>query len=289
MRTPLSLVLLLLLLVIGLSGCTQQQQPQMYVCSSGDVVSNSQLCPGVETQGNEGTQANQQHGTQPCPYDCCDSEKYDYKGCQTGKQCTNNTCVQQSCPFECCDGSVHLKKDCAYNKECLNNQCVTAQCPYACCTGDVYMRKDCSEDYLCLNNSCSAIPIPKITLTVDACVTSQNITQMLGEVTDIYITVENYGTKEAVNLELSSTANDVEQNIANAHGIITALPAKAQKSVKLTVDTDSAILTAVTVTASCQECEPQTVSISEPNCQYNFEAIAKKAIEYAPVIGGFIG
>jgi len=111
---------------------------------------------------------------------------------------------------------------------------------------------------------------------------------MLGEVTDIYLTVENYGTKEAINLQLSSTANDVEQNIANAHGIIVALPAKTQKLIKLTVDTDSSTPTTVTVTASCQECEPQTISIGEPNCHYDFEAIAEKAMDYAPVIGGFI-
>jgi len=285
------LIMGLLILAVALSGCTQQTPSatgqQMYVCPSGDVVSNPQLCP--KTEGAENSQQSTQTPTiLPCPYDCCDSDRYDFKGCPTGKECINNTCVQQACPFECCDGSTYLKRDCAYNQECVNNQCLTAQCPYECCTGETYIRKDCSQSYQCLNNACSEIPIPKIAITIDECVTSQNVMQMLGEVTDIYITIENYGTKEAVNLQINSTANDVEQVIGNSQGTITALPAKSQKLVKLTVDTDSTTPTTVTVTATCAECEPQTINISESDCHYDIQKILDTAIQYAPVVGGFI-
>ncbi|MCX6802486.1 MAG: hypothetical protein NT067_05255 [Candidatus Diapherotrites archaeon] len=230
-------------------------------------------------------------GTQilPCPYDCCNNAKYELKGCTAGKECVDFACTEKACPYECCDGYTFLRRDCAFNQECRNNQCVTAHCPYECCTGETYLRKDCSEGWQCLNNKCSEIPKPKISVLVDACLTSQNIMQGLGEVTDIYLTIENYGTKEAADLNLSATANDIETIMAASHGTMTALPAKSQKKVKLTIDTDSATPTTASVTAACPECDPLTVTATEENCHYDIGKMLETASKYLPVVGGLIG
>ncbi|MDP2974225.1 MAG: hypothetical protein Q8N60_04185 [Candidatus Diapherotrites archaeon] len=165
--------------------------------------------------------------------------------------------------------------------ECVNKFCQKKPCPYGCCSDELYQRKDCPEGYQCMNNACEKIPKPAIGLTIDECETSMNVLQGLGEVTNVYITVENYGDKAATNVKISATANDVGQQISNASGTISAISIGATKKIKLTVDTENNIPTTATVTVTCPECE--TATQTEPDCHYNLKNIIETVQEYVSI------
>lgn len=278
-------IIFLLLFLIFISGCTTQNQ-QLFQCTSGDWVSNPSLCPNSATQENK---TNIETQKEICPYNCCDSEKYDLKGCPGGFYCQNNTCVQNSCPFDCCDGITYQLKNCPSTMECVANQCLKKSCPFDCCDdGGEYIAKNCSINYQCANNKCLEIPIPKLTLTIDECVTSQNFTKGLGEVTDLYVTLSNFGTKEALNVSINGTANDVESVMAESYGTIVAIPPGLSAKLKVVVDTDSSTQTTAKVNVSCASCTPSELSIETPNCHYNPEKILDTASTYVAIAGKLV-
>ncbi len=172
------------------------------------------------------------------------------------------------------------------NGVCDENE-LKSDCPYECCDGTIYQIKTCSSGYLCVDNKCESIS-PKLSLTIDACKTSSNIFEELFEVTDIYATVTNYGTEEAMYVKITSTANDAKTIYRRSKGTIKSLPANSSQKFKVIVDTEEDIPTEVNVTASCDECLPKSVSATNPNCYADYEGIANEIQEWVELGGRVI-
>jgi len=190
------------------------------------------------------------------------------------------------CPNQCCNEGDYKTKQCAYNEECINNICVKKECPHECCDGSIYQVKSCSSGYICVNDKCEEIKIPKLLLSLDACLTSLDIMHGKGEVTDVFGTIQNYGSKEAINVKMSATANDVDDaNYIESQGTIGSLPTNYSQKFKLTVDTKSGNQSEVSITASCDECVPKSITSTNANCRVDYEKIENKIQEYIKLGG----
>lgn len=226
---------------------------------------------------------------EPCPYECCDGERYQVKGCSGGTICVNNQCVKPDCPYECCDGIYYKIKECEYNKECVNHKCIKKACPYECCDGTIYQRKSCSSGYNCVNNRCEEIKKPKLSVTIEGCKVRPDIDPRIREITDVYITVTNYGTKDALNIQVSATSTDVQNpNFDRSRGRIGILPAGHSEKVKLTVDTKEWPPSSIgkggtiSVSVSCSECDPIPDSTSS-QCYITFSDIVDELKKYKDI------
>lgn len=224
---------------------------------------------------------------QDCPYECCVDENYKPKQCSYDEDCIDNLCVKKDCPYECCIYEYEVK-ECTYNEDCINNRCVKKDCPYECCDGTIYQAKSCSSGYECVNNKCEEIKMPKLMLKIDACDTGLNIMEGRGEVTDVYATVTNYGTKEAIGVQIISTANDIQREYIKSSGTIASLPVDYSQKFKVTVDTRSNVTTVVSVTVSCDECSPKSVTETHSDCHVDWEFWEQKAQEYIELGGKII-
>lgn len=274
------LVVFGVLAILLVSGCITGETPGKSTCNPPYIAygtdccldqNSNDICDNDEGQAQESLKS-------ACPYECCKGVNYKTKSCSGGTICENNRCVKPDCPYECCKGQYYKTKDCDYNEECVNNQCVIAQCPYECCTGRTYQTKTCSGGFVCVNNKCEEIKVPKISLSIDACHESLDIFHGLGEVLDVYMTLENYGTKEARNIQVTSTSSDVDKILGSSRATIGSLGPNKYVKFKLTLDTRSGQQSYVTVNVDCDECQP--ISTSSGDCTFDWEFWADKLTEY---------
>lgn len=190
-----------------------------------------------------------------------------------------------SCPFECCEEGQYKQRQCSVTQDCINSECVKKICPYECCVGTAYQDKSCTNQYECINARCEAIPVPKLSLSIDGCKTSFNIVEQKGEVTDVLATVTNYGTKEALNVQLSSTATDEDSIYSRSRGSIGVLAPGESQPFKLTVDTKQGVQSTISLTAICSDCSPPTITSSSSQCFVDWENIVDKAKYIAAFVG----
>lgn len=286
-------IILGILSVIFISGCTDTGQilgsgESNMVCNTPYIIKGNECC--LDQNDNKICDTDESMASQSlkqeCPYECCSNGDYKLKTCSGGLICENNRCIKPDCPYECCEGNYYKVKDCNYNEDCINNQCVIAECPYDCCTGTDYQTRICSDGYVCVNNLCEEIKKPKLSLSIDVCHESINIFQGLGEVIDVYVTLDNYGTKEAKDVQIISTSSDIDQILASSKAMIGSLGANKNVKFKLTLDTKSGESSYVTVSANCDEC--QTVSTSSGDCTFDWEFYADKLAEYGTEIVGAV-
>lgn len=250
MRAEILILSVLVVVVLMSSGCVQQ--PSGIVCNSPYIVKGSDCC--LDKNNDR----------------ICDVDQAEE--------------IKQNCPHECCEEGLYNKKECNYNQDCINNKCIKKPCPDECCDDAVYQTKSCSAGYVCLNNKCEEIKLPKLSVSIDACRTSVDITHGLGEVTDVYVSVTNYGTKDALNVQLTSTANDIESHYKES-GTIGSLGPGISYKAKLTVDTKYGVQTTVSTAASCPECSPSSTTTTSADCFFDFEKIMDKIAEYLPMVG----
>jgi len=268
----------------GNVGLTESQKETLYVCSSGDKVSNPDLCPKVKetTPVNEPAPVEKKVVVPTCPYECCPKgDSYQIKGCTGGTICVNNQCIQENCPFECCAGIDYKIKECNYNEDCLNKKCVKKSCPFECCDEDTYQGRYCSAGYHCVNNTCEEIPEVKLSVQIDECVHGFNLMQGWGEVTDVYVSINNYGNLEAQNLQINATATDEERDTGKTQGTVSSFPTQYKLKTKLVLDTKKETQTQVTVTISGSNF--QTITTSTADCHYNLKYLVDTAREYTPI------
>ena len=246
MKTQIVLIIGILGVLV-ISGCTNQSGP---VCNPPYIVHGDDCC--LDRNGDS----------------ICDSDQPE---------------IKQDCPHDCCEGTVYKPKSCNQNEDCINNECVKKPCPYECCSGEVYQQKSCSVGYECVNDKCEEIKEAKLSVSIDGCLTSFNVMQGLGEVTDVFVTIKNYGTKEALNTYISSTANDVDSDYVKSKGTIGAIGSEDSQKRKLTIDTKSGVQTTVSVTATCEGCPSVTSTSSE--CFTDYAQIADMIAQYLPLLG----
>lgn len=247
-----------------------------YECCVGNEAYFDKLCSGNKDC------VNNQCVTRPCPYECCDSGNYDFKGCTEGKTCITNTCVATDCPYECCDGTTYKFKSCAYNKECINNSCVKKACPYECCDGSIYQPKGCSQRYECVNNSCEEIKVVDLQILIDECAHSYDILALAGEVTDVYITINNFGNDGARNLNITATASDEGRDLGKSRLNTNLFPKNYELKTKLTLDTQSGQKTSVTVRGNCSNCD-LIIEVSTDDCHQDIKYLGGRVAEYLPI------
>ena len=214
-----------------------------------------------------------------------------------GKECcldanSNNICDKDEpkpdCPYQCCVNDDYKPKQCPYNEDCINNRCVKKECPYECCDGTTYQPKPCSSGYECVNNKCEEIKIPKLSLTIDGCENDWDILPpMRREVTNVFATVTNHGTKDAINVQITADANDKVSEYKES-GTIGMLPAGVSFQFKLTIDTDYGVDTVVSVTANCDECSPKSITSKDANCQTDWGKQKGRVEEWADLGGKFV-
>ncbi len=281
-------ILLALTIFLTLLGCVQNQQGELiYVCESGDKVSNPSLCPKSQQimQSNNTLQQETPNlqNKEICPYECCDSERYDYKGCQAGKTCINNTCVATDCPYECCDGTTNQLKNCPSNMECIANQCIKKICPFECCDESIYQLKNCTTGYTCTNNICVQIPEAKLSATIDGCQHGIDIFHGQGEVSNVYVTIENFGTKEAQNLKVLLTASD-QSNQSNTPQIqVSAFPSVSKLKTKIKLDTQTGEGNQTIITMSVTSNDTQTITQTYASCEYDIPSQINQIESYVPL------
>ena len=95
--------------------------------------------------------------------------------------------------------------------------------------------------------------LAQFSLTLLGCSTGLDITHGLGEVTNAYVRVQNWGTVDATNVCLRLEASDVGETHPDETRCVPYLPTKTQVALKLTVDTESGTDTAIAVHLTSDE------------------------------------
>ena len=94
--------------------------------------------------------------------------------------------------------------------------------------------------------------VPKLDVQITSCDSSTNILQGLGEVTDVYVSVRNFGSADAHNVVLVAHASDEDQAFKNTANF-DVLKIGQIGTVKLTLDTQRNLSTLVTLEVTSSE------------------------------------
>jgi hypothetical protein len=107
--------------------------------------------------------------------------------------------------------------------------------------------------------------VPPLGILFSGCNTSLDITHSMGEVTNAYVTLRNYGSGELTNLCATLSASDEGRAHPDKTQCAAALPALHQVLLKLTVDTGFQEDTSIKVDVVSDQ--GVTASASQPSCR----------------------
>lgn len=93
---------------------------------------------------------------------------------------------------------------------------------------------------------------PNLQVSITNCNPSVNILAGLGEVTDIYVSISNFGTGDAHNVQVTASASDEDRPYKNSQ-VIGTVSAGQTGSAKLTLDTQANVPSLVTVKVTSSE------------------------------------
>ncbi|KAF0107174.1 MAG: hypothetical protein FD146_2015 [Anaerolineaceae bacterium] len=108
-------------------------------------------------------------------------------------------------------------------------------------------------------------PVPPLAILFSGCNTSLDITHSMGEVTNAYVTLRNYGSSALTNLCATLSASDEARAHPDKTQCAAALPALHQILLKLTVDTGFQEDTSIQVDVVSEQ--GITASASQPSCR----------------------
>jgi hypothetical protein len=89
--------------------------------------------------------------------------------------------------------------------------------------------------------------LPKVNVLIRSCATGIDVMKGLGEVTNVYVVIQNVGGGDASNLTITLSASDEDQMHPDKSYQLQHLPAGYEIVVKLTVDTQNNVETEIEV------------------------------------------
>lgn len=132
---------------------------------------------------------------------------------------------------------------------------------------------------------------PVLHFEITNCKHSYDISHGMGEVTNLFGSIKNIGDVPAQNITLSLTASDPSaRHHPDESKTISILQPEEERTFKLTIDTTYDVYTAVTVTATCSNCNHFAEAYVE-DCKFFSESITSilKLITTAATITGMTG
>ncbi len=115
--------------------------------------------------------------------------------------------------------------------------------------GDTYAGCRAVNSFYPIN--CAGI-VPKLDAAISQCGSSFNVSEGLGEVTDVYATVTNSGAYDLHNVSIVAHASDEDKPFKNSANY-SVLQVGQTASVKLTLDTQQSVQTLVTLSVTSDE------------------------------------
>ncbi len=97
------------------------------------------------------------------------------------------------------------------------------------------------------------IPVVKLVVFVVACDTGLDISHSMGEVTNAYITVQNVGNTDASGVKVVLQASDENREHPDKQYLVQVLPPAHEIALKLTVDTQDGLPSAIAVMVTSSE------------------------------------
>lgn len=123
---------------------------------------------------------------------------------------------------------------------------------------------------------------PKLNVVILGCDTGLDVTRGLGEVKNVWVTVQNVGDELASDVQITLSANDEEADHPDKRSPIVQLPPEYQITFKLTVDSTLGTPSTVETIATLSEGDP--VSATKSACRI-LDETAQRLIEEAGELG----
>lgn len=193
--------------------------------------------------------------TKHCDYGCeqgaCKSPSCYGKDCNDGNPCTVDYCSESTgsaCKHDVvsgaqngCSGSAGKCK----RYVCLTGNCITEN-EVPCC-GNLICEQ--GETFSTCPSDCK----PKLNVIIEGCDKGFDLSNSMGEVTNVYVRIQNIGENDASGIYARASATDEGRPHPNKDLRLGDIPFNHERVIKLTVDTTSKKTTGITVDVTTEQ------------------------------------
>ena len=229
----------------------------------------------------------------------CESGRWKYETTYCTYGCSQGACKSQSCPTSCDDNKPCTFDSCneKTNFACKHDALDGAQsgCSgsagncrrYVCSRGNCITENEvpCCGNSICEEgetfSTCPTDCKPKLNVIIEGCTKGFDISNGMGEVTNVYVKIQNIGEADIKSIYAIASATDEGRSHPAKSLTSGEIPYGYERVIRLTVDTTSGKPTGITVKVAQ---EGQTTTQSTNSC-YELDKSQAELLEKAITIG----